>query len=78
MFHLFDVNQDGFVSESDLKYVIRTMAGDSLTDEQVSTMISETLRQLQADDDGLVSQQAFVKVLPPSAFCLQCVRCMCA
>ncbi|CAM1311893.1 Uncharacterised protein g5829 [Pycnogonum litorale] len=57
-FRVFDKNNDGFISASELRHVM-TNLGEKLTDEEVEEMIKEA----DLDGDGLVNYDEFVTIL---------------
>ncbi|CAL0302534.1 unnamed protein product [Lupinus luteus] len=57
-FHVFDKDQNGFISAAELHHVI-TNLGEKLTDEEVDEMI----READVDGDGQINYDEFVKVM---------------
>ncbi len=43
IFKIYDVDHDGYVSESDLFHVMKLMCGGNLTDDQLQTIVRSTL-----------------------------------
>eukprot|EP01023_Acetabularia_acetabulum_P000335 TRINITY_DN10133_c0_g2_i1.p1 TRINITY_DN10133_c0_g2~~TRINITY_DN10133_c0_g2_i1.p1 ORF type:complete len:182 (-),score=33.55 TRINITY_DN10133_c0_g2_i1:40-585(-) len=44
IFKVFDVDQDGIVSRSDLGIIVRELVGNNLSDEQVKMLINEAIK----------------------------------
>ncbi|KAL2345787.1 hypothetical protein Fmac_007072 [Flemingia macrophylla] len=57
-FRVFDKDQDGYISPSELRSVMRTI-GEKVTEEEVEQMVKEA----DLDGDGLVDYQEFVKMM---------------
>lgn len=57
-FQTFDVDQDGFITAPELRYVM-TKDGDTITDEHVRYVIEEC----DVDGDGRISYEEFVKLV---------------
>ncbi|KAH7963312.1 hypothetical protein HPB52_020535 [Rhipicephalus sanguineus] len=58
-FMMIDKDGKGFITASDLRYVIMTDLGEQVTDEE----IDEMLREADMDGDGQISYQEFVAVM---------------
>lgn len=54
-FKIFDRNEDGFISPSELRLVM-TNLGEKLTDEEIDDMI----READFDKDGVINYEEFV------------------
>ncbi|XP_047541982.1 caltractin-like isoform X2 [Vanessa atalanta] len=57
-FRLFDVDDTGFISFENLKYVTQIL-GENLTDEEIEEMIDDA----DKDFDGYISVQEFMKMI---------------
>ena len=64
LFSLFDVDGDDLLSDKDLMCVVRMMTGESLTNEEATAIVVQTLRDFDADGDGKLSFQEFSSVRP--------------
>ncbi|KAK7337905.1 hypothetical protein VNO77_18496 [Canavalia gladiata] len=57
-FRVFDKDQDGYISPSELRSVMRTI-GEKVTEEELEQMVKEA----DLDGDGLVDYQEFVRMM---------------
>ncbi|ESW19158.1 hypothetical protein PHAVU_006G101200 [Phaseolus vulgaris] len=57
-FRVFDKDQDGYISASELRSVMRTI-GEKVTEEEVAQMVKEA----DLDGDGLVDYEEFVRMM---------------
>lgn len=57
-FKIFDKNEDGFISPSELRLVM-TNLGEKLTDEEIDDMI----READFDNDGVINYEEFVYMI---------------
>ncbi|KAM0012120.1 putative EF-hand domain-containing protein [Helianthus debilis subsp. tardiflorus] len=57
-FRVFDKDQNGFISASELCHVMKNL-GEKLTDEEVD----ETIHEADVDGDGRIDYEEFVKVM---------------
>ena len=55
---VFDEDENGYICANELKYVMTTL-GEKMTDEEVDEMI----KAADADEDGQISYEEFVKIL---------------
>lgn len=53
MFHVYDVDGDGAISEEDMEIVLRQLAGSSLSDEELKSIIRKVMKNAAASDRGL-------------------------
>eukprot|EP01016_Furgasonia_blochmanni_P052012 TRINITY_DN8251_c0_g1_i3.p4 TRINITY_DN8251_c0_g1~~TRINITY_DN8251_c0_g1_i3.p4 ORF type:complete len:172 (-),score=32.33 TRINITY_DN8251_c0_g1_i3:11-526(-) len=63
LFNMYDVDQDGFVNEKDMFFVMKLMVGYDLDDEQLMEVVKKTILDADEDEDGKLSIQEFKKVL---------------
>eukprot|EP01083_Nonionella_stella_P069997 186994_1 len=65
-FKLYDVNNDGYISNGDLFTVLRTMVGDNLDDVQLQQLVDRTIFQGDKDRDGKLSFVEFCEMVKGS------------
>lgn len=59
-FNIYDINGDGFLTNSDLFYCLKMFVGeDSLSDVQVQQLADRTLLAADKDNDGKISYEEF-------------------
>lgn len=58
-FKLYDVDNDGFISNADLFHVLKTMVGNNLNDVQLQQLVDRTILQGDLDKDGKLSYAEF-------------------
>lgn len=61
-FRLYDVNNDGFISNGDLFHILKAMVGNNLTEVQLQQLVDRTIIQGDKDKDGKLSYEEFVDV----------------
>jgi len=62
-FKLYDVDQDGFISNADLFTVLKSMVGSNLTDIQLQQLVDRTILRGDLDHDGKLSYEEFVNLV---------------
>jgi len=55
LFDVYDLDKDGFVSNSDLFHVVKMMAGDTLSSYQLQQLVDRTIQDCDTDGDGKLS-----------------------
>ncbi len=60
-FDVYDLDKDGFISNGELFIVLRTMTGSQLTDVQLQQIVDRTIRDADADGDGRIGFDEFVR-----------------
>jgi len=55
------VNGDGYISNGDLYYSLKTLVGDNLTDIQIQQLADRTIIAADKDMDGRISYDEFVE-----------------
>jgi serine/threonine-protein phosphatase 2B regulatory subunit len=58
-FRVYDVDQDGFVSEDDLSAVLRMMVGDNIDDDMLHRVVQKVFKDADKDHDGRISREEF-------------------
>jgi serine/threonine-protein phosphatase 2B regulatory subunit len=58
-FRVYDVDQDGFVSEDDLSTVLRMMVGDNIDDDSLHRVVQKVFKDADKDNDGRISREEF-------------------
>ena len=61
-FKVYDINNDGFISNGELFKVLKMMVGTNLNDEQIQQLVDRTLIKADEDMDGKISFAEFCKM----------------
>ena len=61
-FRIYDVNNDGYISNGDLFRILKIMVGDNLNDTQLQQLVDRTILQADKDKDGKLSLAEFQQV----------------
>ena len=61
-FQIYDINNDGFISNGELFTVLKMMVGNNLNDVQLQQLVDRTIIKADEDLDGKISFAEFVKV----------------
>ena len=61
-FKIYDINQDGFISNGELFTVLKMMVGNNLKDVQLQQIVDKTMIQFDTDGDGRISYEEFCNV----------------
>jgi len=65
-FRMYDVNNDGYISNGDLFKILKIMVGNNLTDIQLQQLVDRTILQGDKDKDGKLSYDEFVAMVKSS------------
>lgn len=58
-FQVYDINNDGYITNGDLFDTLRMLVGDNLTDIQIQQLVDRTLIAADKDLDGKISYDEF-------------------
>ncbi|ELR25529.1 deoxyribosephosphate aldolase [Acanthamoeba castellanii str. Neff] len=62
-FQVYDIDNDGFISNGELFQVLKMMVGSNLTDAQLQNIVDKTILEADEDKDGKISYEEFVKLI---------------
>ena len=62
-FQIYDVNNDGFISNGELFSVLKMMVGNNLNDTQLQQLVDRTIIKADEDMDGKISFEEFWKMV---------------
>ncbi|KAJ4457565.1 putative Calcineurin subunit B [Paratrimastix pyriformis] len=65
-FRVYDVDNDGYISNADLTEVLKAMVGANLNEAQLAEIVEKTIVEHDLDRDGKLSPAEFAKILEPS------------
>lgn len=61
-FRIYDMDNDGYISNSELFQVLKMMVGSNLKDVQLQQIVDKTILFADKDEDGKISFQEFCAV----------------
>eukprot|EP00794_Sanderia_malayensis_P020618 gene20618-22653_t len=62
-FQIYDIDQDGFISNGELFQVLKMMVGNNLKEVQLQQIVDKTILQFDKDGDGKISFPEFCDVV---------------
>lgn len=62
-FQIYDVNNDGFISNGELFSVLKMMVGSNLNDTQLQQLVDRTIIKADVDMDGKISFEEFCNMV---------------
>lgn len=74
VFRVYDINNDGFISNGELFKVLKMMVGDNLNDIQLQQIVDKTILFMDDDKDGKISYPEFRKAIKEKGKFLSLVR----
>ena len=61
-FRIYDVDNDGFVGESELLFVFKTLAGHEYNDEELQGIVDQLIYQFDHDRDRKLNYEEFISI----------------
>lgn len=62
-FRIYDMDNDGFISNTELFTVLKMMVGNNLKDTQLQQIVDKTILFADKDEDGKISFDEFCAVV---------------
>ena len=62
-FQIYDINNDGFISNGELFHVLKMMVGNNLSDVQLQQLVDRTIIKADKDLDGKISFEEFADMV---------------
>ena len=62
-FKIYDIDEDGYISNGDLFQALRIMVGDTINDVNLQQLVDRTIIKADKDMDGMVSYPEFKEVV---------------
>jgi len=62
-FRIYDIDNDGFVSNGELFQVLKMMVGNNLKETQLQQIVDKTILLYDKDNDGKISFDEFCRVV---------------
>merc|ERR1711864_53537 len=63
LFNIYDMDNDGFISNGELFTVLQMMVGKNLKDVQLQQIVDKTILALDKDQDGMINYQEFCEII---------------
>ena len=70
-FKVYDLNEDGFITQDELFSVLKLMVGKNLSEDQLQSIARTTLQKADKDKDGKISFEEFSRVRASRPFRMQ-------
>ena len=61
-FRIYDMDNDGYISNGELFQVLKMMVGNNLKDTQLQQIVDKTILFADKDEDGKISFEEFCSV----------------
>lgn len=65
-FRIYDIDNNGFISDVELFQVLKTMVGDNLKDFQLQEIVDMTIRSADKSLDGRINFEEFCQIVENS------------
>ena len=62
-FQIYDINNDGYISNGELFTVLKMMVGNNLSDVQLQQLVDRTIIKADKDLDGKISFEEFADMV---------------
>lgn len=62
-FKIYDMDDDGYISRSDMKQVIKAITGSELLDNEIEAIAGKILEEVDIDGDGEFSYVEFDQII---------------
>ncbi len=62
-FKIYDADENGYITNSELYKVLKHMTGDNLTDFQLHQLVDRTIIKADLDADGKISYEEFKNIV---------------
>merc|ERR1712123_129074 len=62
-FRIYDMDNDGYISNGELFQVLKMMVGSNLKDTQLQQIVDKTIIDLDKDQDGMINYQEFCDIV---------------
>lgn len=62
-FRIYDMDNDGYISNGELFQVLKMMVGNNLKDTQLQQIVDKTIQFADKDEDGMISFEEFCSVV---------------
>eukprot|EP00090_Calanus_glacialis_P026680 TRINITY_DN41950_c0_g1_i1.p1 TRINITY_DN41950_c0_g1~~TRINITY_DN41950_c0_g1_i1.p1 ORF type:complete len:182 (-),score=66.45 TRINITY_DN41950_c0_g1_i1:208-753(-) len=63
LFNIYDMDNDGLISNTELFTVLKMMVGSNLKDTQLQQIVDKTIVDFDKDQDGMINYQEFCDIV---------------
>merc|ERR1712107_678229 len=63
LFSIYDLDNDGLISNEELFTVLKMMVGSNLKDKQLQQIVDKTILALDKDEDGMINYKEFCDII---------------
>ena len=63
LFRIYDLDNDGYISNGELFMALKRMIGNNIQDEQLQQIVDKTIREADKDFDGKISFEEFENII---------------
>ena len=63
LFRIYDIDNDGYISNGELFQVLKMMVGSNLKDTQLQQIVDKTILFADKDEDGKINFEEFCEVV---------------
>merc|ERR1711915_687642 len=63
VFKIYDIDNDGYISNGELFQVLKMMVGSNLKDSQLQQVVDKTILHADKDEDGKINFEEFCEVV---------------
>jgi serine/threonine-protein phosphatase 2B regulatory subunit len=62
-FSIYDMDQDGYISNGDLFKCLKMLCGDNISNIQIQQLVDRTIIRVDKDEDGKISMEDFTEAV---------------
>jgi Ca2+-binding EF-hand superfamily protein len=62
-FSIYDMDEDGYISNGDLFKCLKMLCEDNLSGVQIQQLVDRTILRVDKDEDGKISKEDFIEAV---------------